>query len=142
MVFTSHPRTDLLERSTWEGDGKPGHLTGEASIPRSAQHERTGIHIYQPAWDASTDALLWGVFGYQDSTHAYVPQDRFDEVVRDGHWTFAQKGDGCIALWSWREPIWRHPSPSAAAPERSMSSRAMSRVGDRRTTLDEVFAAR
>ncbi len=112
VVFTNHPRSDLPERPTWEADGRPGYFTGEASIPRSAQHERTGIHIYQPAWDASTDSLLWSVFGYQDYTHAYVPQDRFDDVVRDGHWTFARKGDGYIALWSWREPTWRQYDPA------------------------------
>ena len=81
-------------------------------MPRSAQHERTGIHIYQPAWDETTDDLLWGVFGYQDFTHAYVPQDRFDEVVQDGNWTFVRKGDGYIALWSWRAPTWRAYDPA------------------------------
>ena len=113
VVFTTHPRSDLPTGTTWSDDKKPGYWTGEASIPRSAQHERTGIHIYQPAWDASTDALLWSVFGYQDYTHAYVPQDRFDEVARDGNWTFVRKGDGYIALWSWRVPSWRAYDPSA-----------------------------
>ncbi len=80
-------------------------------MPRSAQHERTGIHIYQPKWDASTNELLWSIFGYQDFTHAYVPQDRFDEVEQAGHWTFARKDDGYIALWSWRTPSWRTAGP-------------------------------
>ena len=112
VVFTNHPRNDLPKSDNWDNEGKPGYWTGEASIPRSAQHERTGIHIYQPAWDETTNALLWGVFGYQDYTHAYVPQDRFDEVVRDGRWTFARKGEGYIALWSWREPEWRIYDPA------------------------------
>lgn len=107
VVFTTHPRTSAPEGEDWSDDGKPGYWTGEASVPRSAQHERTGIHIYQPKWDASTNQLLWSVFGYQDFTHAYVPQDRFDQVVQAGHWTFARKDDGYIALWSWREPSWR-----------------------------------
>jgi hypothetical protein len=112
-IFTTHPATDLPEGADWTGDAKPGYWTGEASIPRSAQYERTGIHIYQPAWDqANTDPLLWSVFGYEDYTHAFVPQDRFDEVVRDGGWTFARKGDGFLALWSWREPEWRDYDPS------------------------------
>lgn len=113
FVFTTHPAKDLPEGEDWTGDDKPGYWTGEASIPRSAQHERTGIHIYQPAWDATNvDPILWSVFGYQDYTHAFVPQDRFDEVVRDGGWTFARKGDGFIALWSWREPEWRVYDPA------------------------------
>jgi hypothetical protein len=115
VVFTTHPRTDVPESDTWSDDGKPGYWTGEASVPRSAQHERTAIHIYQPGWDESTNALLWGIFGYQDYTHAYVPQDRFDEVRREGRWTFARKDDGYIALWSWREPDWR-PSDPAVNP--------------------------
>jgi hypothetical protein len=115
LVFTTHPRTDVPESDTWSDDGKPGYWTGEASIPRSAQHERTAIHIYQPGWDERTNGLLWGIFGYRDFTHAYVPQDRFDEVRRDGRWTFARKGDGYIALWSWREPDWR-PSDPATTP--------------------------
>jgi hypothetical protein len=112
LVFTTHPAADLPEGDDWRGDGRPGYWTGEASCPRSAQHERTGIHIYQPAWDETTDDLLWAVFGYQDYTHAFVPQDRFDEVVRDGNWTFVRKGDGYIALWSWREPDWRTYDPA------------------------------
>ncbi len=112
-VFTTHPAKDLVEGESWSDDSKPGYWTGEASIPRSAQHERTGIHIYQPAWDETTvDPILWAAFGYQDYTHAFVPQDRFDEVVRDGRWTFARKGDGYIALWSWREPDWRVYNPA------------------------------
>ncbi|MCC5951450.1 MAG: hypothetical protein JJU45_05075 [Acidimicrobiia bacterium] len=112
LVFTTHPANDLPESEDLRGDGRPGYWTGEASIPRSAQHERTGIHIYQPAWDETTDELLWSVFGYEDFTHAYVPQDRFDETVRDGNWTFVRKGDGYIALWSWRTPEFREYDPA------------------------------
>ncbi|WP_421120968.1 hypothetical protein ACE2AJ_06715 [Aquihabitans daechungensis] len=107
VVFTTHPRTGAPAGEDWADDAKPGYWTGEASIPRSAQHERTGIHIYQPKWDASTNDLLWSIFGYQDFTHAYVPQDRFDQVEQSGNWTFARKDDGYIALWSWRTPRWR-----------------------------------
>ncbi len=112
VVFTTHPRSAPPASDSWDDDAKPGHWTGEASIPRSAQYERTGIHIYQPAWDEATNGLLWSIFGYQNSTHAYVPQDRFDEVLQVGHWTFVRKGDGYIALWSWRTPSWRPVDPA------------------------------
>jgi hypothetical protein len=111
IVFTTHPRADLPEGEDLRGDAKPGYWTGEASVPRSAQHERTGIHIYQPAWDESSNSLLWSIFGYQDYTHAFVPQDRFDEVVQQDNWTFVRKGPGMIALWSWRAPTWRAYGP-------------------------------
>lgn len=106
-VFTQHPAEPAPPDGSSD-DGRPGYWTGEASMPRSAQHERTSVHIYQPAWDATNvDPILWSVFAYQDETHAFVPQERFDEVVRDGPWTFLRKGDGYIALWSWREVDWR-----------------------------------
>ena len=117
LVFTNHPVTDRDESTDWAEDGRPGYWTGEASMPRSAQHERAAIHIYQPAWDETTDELLWGVFGYQPFTHAYVPQDRFDEVAQEGRWTFARKGDGWIALWSWRTPTWRDYDPTRFATD-------------------------
>lgn len=117
LVFTNHPVTDVEESLEWRDDGEPGYWTGEASMPRSAQHERTAVHIYQPAWDATTDDLLWTVFGYQPFTHAYVPQDRFDQVVQQGHWTIAGKGGGRIALWSWRAPTWRAHDPAVIATD-------------------------
>ena len=111
-VFTQHPAKAPSDDGI-SGGGKPGYWTGEGSVPRTAQHERTSIHVYQPAWDArNVDPLLWAAFGYQDETHAFVPQERFDEVERDGHWTFARKGEGYLALWSWREVEWREHGPA------------------------------
>jgi hypothetical protein len=43
---------------------------------------------------------------YQEYTHAYLPQEKFDEVVRSDHWTFARLGDEYLALYSWRDPDW------------------------------------
>jgi len=117
MVFTNHPVTDVDQSTEWRDDSDPGYWTGEASMPRSAQHERTAIHIYQPAWDESTDPLLWAVFGYQPYTHAYFPQDRFDDVGQLGGWTFGAKDGGYIALWSWREPTWREYDPAVVATD-------------------------
>ncbi|HEU5151698.1 MAG TPA: hypothetical protein VFU19_14445 [Iamia sp.] len=117
LVFTTHPVTDLEPSLEWRDDGEPGYWTGEASMPRSAQHERTAIHIYQPAWDESTDDLLWAFFGYQGFTHAYFPQDRFDEVVQQGHWTIGAKDGGYIALWSWRAPTWRTYDPATISTD-------------------------
>jgi hypothetical protein len=115
LVFTTHPGTDVAASTDWDDDGEPGYWTGEASMPRSAQFKRTAVHIYQPAWDEGTDALLWGVFAYRDFTHAYVPQDHFDEVLQRGGWTVARKGGAAIALWSWRAPSWRSYDPATTA---------------------------
>jgi hypothetical protein len=115
LVFTNHPVTPPDESTEWRDDGRPGYWTGEASMPRSAQFERTAVHLYLPNWDESLDPLVWAVFGYQPFTHAYVPQDHFDGVVQDGHWTVATKGGAHIGLWSWRAPAFRTYDPAVHA---------------------------
>jgi len=84
-------------------------------MPRSAQHRGTAVHIYQPKWNQATDPLVWDFFGYRPFTHAYVPQDHFDEVRQVGNWTIVAKNGGYIALWSWRAPTWREYDPSLVA---------------------------
>ncbi len=115
MVFTNHPVTDTPQSTVWADDGEPGYWTGEAAMPRSAQYQGTAVHIYQPKWDESTDPLVWGVFEYRPFTHAYVPQDHFDEVRQVGNWTIAAKSGAYIALWSWRTPTWREYDPAVVA---------------------------
>jgi hypothetical protein len=115
LVFTTHPVTDVAASTIWADDAEPGYWTGDASMPRSAQHRSTAVHIYQPKWDESTDPLVWGVFEYRPFTHAYVPQDHFDEVRQVGNWTIAAKSGGYIALWSWRTPTWREYDPAVNA---------------------------
>ncbi|MCB0971594.1 MAG: hypothetical protein KDA97_08775, partial [Acidimicrobiales bacterium] len=117
LVFTTHPSTDRAESTDWGDDDGPGYWTGEASIPRVAQHEKTAIVVYQPAWDESTDELLWSVFPYRDFTHAYFPTERFDEVRQEGNWTLGRKGDGYIALWSMRPVSWREYDPAVYATD-------------------------
>lgn len=115
MVFTTHPTTEPANTADWSRANAPAYWTGSASLPRSAQFERTAIHIYDPAWDQSTDPLVWMVLGYRDYTHAYFPQDRFDRVVQAGNWTVGQRRGGYIALWSWRDVAWRDHGPEVYA---------------------------
>jgi hypothetical protein len=115
MVFTTHPVTEPAQSTIWSDDSQPGYWTGDASMPRSAQHRGTAVHIYQPKWNEATDPLVWGVFGYRPFTHAYVPQDHFDEVRQVGNWTIVGKSGGYIALWSWRTPTWREYDPAVVA---------------------------
>ena len=115
MVFTTHPLTPPKVTEDWNDDDDPGYWTGEASMPRSAQHRRTAVHIYQPAWSEATDATLWSVFPYRPFTHAFVPQDRFDDVRQEGNWTIVAKDGGYIALWSWRTPTFKANDPGVPA---------------------------
>ncbi len=113
QVFTNHPSRPTPQSLDWREDS--GYWTGSASMPRSAQHHNVGIHIYRPAYESPTDPLLGPVFGYLDETHAYFPQDHFDEVVQQDGWTFGRKGDGYVALWSQRPVTWREHEPSVVA---------------------------
>ena len=114
IVFTNHPLTPPAVSDDWSDDPDPGYWTGEASMPRSAQFRRTAVHIYQPAWNEATDATLWSVFPYRPFTHAFVPQERFDEVRQVGNWTILAKSGGYIALWSWRTPTFKANDPGVS----------------------------
>jgi hypothetical protein len=63
------------------------------------------ISLYAPVFASPGPPLE--SFRYLDYTHAYFPQERFDEVVRSDRWTFGRRGDGYVALWSWRPVQWR-----------------------------------
>ncbi len=114
LVFTNHPFRPIVESTVWRDENEEGgYWTGEASIPRTAQHDNVGIYIYAPRWAAQTGMLDY--FHYEPYTHAYVPQDHFDSVVQEGPWTFAKKGDGYVALYSWRPTRWLVYDPTRYA---------------------------
>jgi hypothetical protein len=113
LVFTTHPTKPTPSSLDWSEDS--GYWTGSASMPRSAQHRNVAIHIYAPAYASPTDDLLGPVFGYLDETHAYFPQDHFDEVEQTGGWTIGRRGDAYVALWSHRPTTWRAHDPSVVA---------------------------
>jgi hypothetical protein len=111
VVFTVHPGN---EPSANPGDylDNDRYWTGSATLPRSAQHRNVAVHLYSPAFaDPGQDGPLSG-FHYRPYTHAYFPTDAFDEVVGDEHWTIGRRGDGMVALWSWRPVRWRLHDPA------------------------------
>lgn len=115
LVFTNHPRTELPRSTVWRDDPQDGgYWTGEATMPRSAQFEHVAVHVYAPGYAAENDPPL-DFFGYQRFTHAYVPQDHFDEVELRGNWVFARQGVGYLALYSHRAPEWRVYDPEVYA---------------------------
>jgi hypothetical protein len=102
VVFTNHPATPIVPSTNWADDSQDGgYWTGEATMPRSAQFQNVAIHIYAPQYPIQNAPPL-DLFTYQPFTHAFFPQDRFDEVARDGHWIFGRLGDGFVALYSYR----------------------------------------
>lgn len=88
-VFTTHPgRKDL--------GGSPNYWGGSAVLPRAIQHKNAVICIYN---NPVKDGL--------NMTHAYFPQQAFDEVIEEGSWVFGRKGDGYVALYSQNPAKWQ-----------------------------------
>lgn len=119
-IFTNHAFRPPTKSTDWGDDGElAGYWTGEASIPRSAQHENVAIHIYAPQYRPSSPAPF-DLFHFELYTHAYFPQDHFDEVVQapangEGTWTFGRKGEGYVALYSYRPVEWISYDPAVYA---------------------------
>jgi hypothetical protein len=110
LVFTTHPKNEPQVGTQWPDDD--GYWTGSGSLPRTAQQGPVAINLYAPQF--APPAAPLDAFSYLPYTHAYFPQERFDEVVSDpaGHWTFGRKGNGYVALWSWRPVHWRTLDPA------------------------------
>lgn len=90
VVFTTHPGIF--------GRQGPGPWTGSASLPRITQHEDVALILYD------APPLLRAVF--PQSTHAWFPRARFDEVRERGPWVCARKGKGYVALFSAVQASW------------------------------------
>ena len=84
-----------------------GHEGIGGAEPRAAQFENVAIQIFAPQY---APFIPLG-FDYRAETHAYFPHAHFDEVVKDGMWTFGRKDEGYIALWSLNFTGWRQNQP-------------------------------
>ncbi len=108
IVFTTSPKNDPLPTVRWPDDD--GYFTGNGALPRAAQHGTVSMSLYAPQY--VPNGVLPARLGYIDKTHAYFPQERFDEVVQHGNWTFGRKGNGYVALYSWRATHWQSWDPA------------------------------
>lgn len=98
VCFTTHParQRDALSYVS------PGYWTGSGSLPRVAQIENVVIAIY----DISARPGLY-LTNHLFFTHAWLPRDRFDEVLEQAGWIFARHGSGYLALRSQRPYNWQ-----------------------------------
>jgi len=107
-VFVTHPGQPPIETDSWRDDGDTGQWTGSASLPRSGQYGNVAIHLQSPKYGPDELPLFPPLSTYEPYTHAFFPQENFDEVVHHvlddsgGSWTFARLGDGYLALYSLR----------------------------------------
>jgi hypothetical protein len=93
VCFTTHPARIH--------DDTPNYWTGSGSLPRVGQVKNVALILY----DISTRPGLY-ITHRMKFTHAWLPRDKFDEVISRGKWTFARKGDAYLALWSRNDTRW------------------------------------
>ena len=94
VCFTTHP-------ARCEGPS-PNYWTGSGTLPRVAQVENVVIAVY----NVDTRPGLY-VTNRLRFTHAWLPRDRFDEVIEDKGWILARQGDGYLALRSQQPYHWQ-----------------------------------
>jgi hypothetical protein len=95
VCFTTHPARPRGANPT------PDYWAGSGVLPRAAQVKNVLIAVYH----LSRRPALYTPMRYY-LTHAWLPRDRFDEVVEYGGWVFARKGDGYLALRSQHPYTW------------------------------------
>lgn len=108
VVFTTLPGNEPRPGDEWVDADL--YWSGTGAMPRSAQSGPAAIHLYAPRFAAPGPGPL-EMFSYLPFTHAYFPTERFDEVREVDGWTLGRKGDGYVALWSWRPTSWRDHDP-------------------------------
>ena len=110
LVFTTHPAKPPPADAAEARSNSSYYWTGQASAPRSLQHERVNVSIYAPQYDNTPGSPI-SYLEYENITHAFFPTEHFDEVVEQDGWVIGRKGDGYVALWSWRPATWRTYGP-------------------------------
>lgn len=95
VCFTTHP-------ARREGPS-PNYWTGSGTLPRAAQVENVVLVVY------NVGALGPALYLPEslDFTHAWLPQDQFEEVLEQDGWIFARWGQGYLALRSQHPYHWQ-----------------------------------
>ncbi|MBN1584670.1 MAG: hypothetical protein JXA89_28445 [Anaerolineae bacterium] len=96
VCFTTDPPNTCRDGAT------PNYWTGSGTLPRVAQVENVVVAVYK----IDTRPGLY-VTNHLHFTHAWLPKDKFDEIVEYKSWIFARKGDGYLALRSQRLYRWQ-----------------------------------
>ncbi|MBN2001983.1 MAG: hypothetical protein JXA21_01395 [Anaerolineae bacterium] len=125
VVFVNHPPC-----VSEDGAHRPNFWCGNFVLPRVAQWKDVLIAIHRlPDED-------WMGF-----THAYFPTMAFDEYALEGHWAFARKGDGYLALFAAQglELVKRGPGAYRELRSHGLQNVWVCQMG--RAALDGDFAA-
>jgi hypothetical protein len=93
VCFTTHPAK--IEGVT------PNYWAGNGLLPRAAQFKNVSIIVYNIKKIPALYVPIKHFF-----THAWLPKDKFDEVIEKNGWIFSRKGDGYLALYSQHPYFW------------------------------------
>ncbi len=93
VCFTTHPAK--IEGVT------PNYWAGSGLLPRAAQYKSVAVIIYNIEKIPALYVPIKHFF-----THAWLPKDKFDEVLEKKNWVFARKNDGYLALRSQNPYVW------------------------------------
>ena len=113
VCFTTHPAK--IEGVT------PNYWAGSGLLPRAAQYKNMLIAIYNIEKIPALYVPIHHFF-----THAWLPKDKFDEVVEKNNWIFARKDDGYLALLSQNPYFWRENLPQSHGEHRDKEFSARS----------------
>ena len=83
VIFTNHPATE-------DYSGRPNKWAGNRIMPKIQQHKNVVVSMY--------NTTVNRVPSYTYHTHAYIPQEFFDEVIEKNGWVFTRKNDGYVAI--------------------------------------------
>jgi hypothetical protein len=124
VCFTTHPaKIEGVSPNYWAGSGL---------LPRAAQYKNLTIVIYKIEKIPALYVPIRHFF-----THAWLPKDKFDEVVErpalsssKGGWIFARKDDGYLALRSMQPYVWTNDELSlrGRSPKQSPVKRESAHV--------------
>ncbi len=110
VCFTTHPaKIEGVTPSYWAGSGL---------LPRAAQYRNVAIVVYNIE---KIPALYVPIRHFY--THAWLPKDKFDEVVEKAGWVFARKGAGYLALRSRNPYVWREKAQQGRPAGKNLSAR-------------------
>lgn len=95
ICFTTHPGGYGLTApdAYWHGNG---------FMPKSLQYKNVNISMYNS--HTGPTILLAKLLKF---THAWLPKEKFDEVVEEKGWVFARKDEGYLALYSENPWYWQ-----------------------------------
>ena len=86
-VFTNHPLKDKVFHTS------PGFWGGYGCAPDAAQHENVCMLIHH-----IPKSIIFSPAPMVDDTHTYLPEELLDEVIVEGRYAFARKGETYLAL--------------------------------------------